>query len=139
MKILKLPHRTADYLCPVNGLADFYEWKTGVRIPEQLLFYARSGFMLISNKKAVASEDDLFFRPAASAGSSTNSGGGMMDFALHSGEGKTFGNALREIRALIDREIPVIIFGLDMYHLGYQEKFYHRMHVPGTYRADGRL
>jgi hypothetical protein len=57
--------------------------------------------------------------------------GGMMDFEPHSGEGKSFENTLRDVRALIDREIPVIIFGLDMYHLGYHEKFYHKTHVPG--------
>lgn len=31
MKMLELPHRIADYLCPVNGLCDIYEWKTGVK------------------------------------------------------------------------------------------------------------
>ncbi len=130
MRILKLPHKTADYLCPVNGLADVYEWKTGVRIPEQLLHYARSGFMLVSNKKAAPPKMALF-----SAGSIGRSQyefwGKMMDYKLHSGEGKSFKNTLREIRALIDREIPVIVFGLDMYHLGYHDKFYHKLHVPG--------
>ena len=28
MKRLELPHQLADYLCPVNGLCDVYEWKT---------------------------------------------------------------------------------------------------------------
>lgn len=130
MRLLKLPHKTADYLCPVNGLADVCEWKTGTRIPEQLLHYARSGFMLISNKKAAPPKMVLF-----SAGSIGRNQyefwGGMMDFELHSAEGKTFCNTLKDIRALIDREIPVIVFGLDMFHLGYQERFYHKMHVPG--------
>lgn len=81
MRIIQLPHRTADYLCPFNGLADLYEWKMGERIPEQLLFYARSGFC--------------------------------------------------DVRKLIDSGIPVIIFGLDMFHLGYHEKFYHKIHIPG--------
>ncbi len=44
MKRLELPHRMADYLCPVNGLCDVYEWKTGKRIPEELIFYAKAGF-----------------------------------------------------------------------------------------------
>ena len=130
MRVLKLPHKTADYLCPVNGLADVYEWKTGVRIPEQLLFYARSGFMLISNKKA-APPKMVFFSAGSIGRKQYEFWGRMMDFELHSGEGKSFENTLREIRALIDREIPVILFGLDMYHLGYHEKFYHKTHVPG--------
>lgn len=130
MRLLELPHKTADYLCPVNGLADVYEWKTGVRIPEQLLFYARSGFMLISDKKA-APPKMIFFSAGSIGRKQYEFWGRMMDFELHSGEGKSFGNTLRDVRALIDREIPVIVFGLDMYHLGYHDKFYHKMHVPG--------
>ena len=52
MKRLELPHQTADYLCPVNGLCDVYEWKTGKRIPEELIFYSKAGFQMISQKKA---------------------------------------------------------------------------------------
>ena len=54
MKRLELPHRMADYLCPVNGLCDVYEWKTGKRIPEELIFYAKAGFQMISQKRADA-------------------------------------------------------------------------------------
>lgn len=54
MNSLKLPHQTAAYLCPVNGLCDIYEWKTGKRIPEELLFFSRPGFQLISQKRAPA-------------------------------------------------------------------------------------
>lgn len=54
MKRLELPHRMADYLCPVNGLCDVYEWKTGSRIPEELIFYAKAGFQIISQKRADA-------------------------------------------------------------------------------------
>ena len=52
MKQLELPHQLADYLCPVNGLCDVYEWKTGKRIPEELIFYSKAGFQMISQKKA---------------------------------------------------------------------------------------
>ena len=51
MKRLELPHQLADYLCPVNGLCDVYEWKTGKRIPEELIFYSKAGFQMISQKR----------------------------------------------------------------------------------------
>ena len=47
MKRLELPHQLADYLCPVNGLCDVYEWKTGKRIPKELIFYSKAGFQMI--------------------------------------------------------------------------------------------
>jgi hypothetical protein len=130
MKILKLPHRTVDYLCPINGLCDIYEWKTGTRIPDELAFYVRTGFMLISQKRA--NPPKMIFM------SITNIGKQLFEFwRSHMGyniiaaEGKTFRNTLIDIQSLIDMKIPVILFGLDMYHLPYQEKFYHRQHIPG--------
>jgi hypothetical protein len=130
MRIMQLPHGTADYLCPVNGLADIYEWKTGERIPEQLLFYARSGFMMISGRRLVPPR--MILLSTCSIGRKQyEHWSGFMDYTVHAGDGKTFRNALNDVRELIDNGIPVIIFGLDMYHLGYHGKFYHKAHVPG--------
>ncbi len=130
MKLLQLPHKTADYLCPINGLADIYEWKTGERIPDPLLFYARSGFLLISDKRVVPPRM-ILFSTCSIGRKQYEFWGKFMGYELHQGEGKTFRNSLANIHALIDRGIPVILFGLDMFHLEYQEKFYHRIHVPG--------
>lgn len=54
-----------------------------------------------------------------------------MGYNVIASEGKTFKNALSDIQSLIDKKTPVILFGLDMFHLPYQENFYHRMHIPG--------
>ena len=47
------------------------------------------------------------------------------------GEGKCFRTTWKEICALLDREIPTILFGLDMFYLPYQQKFYQKQHIPG--------
>lgn len=130
MKLLKLPHGVADYLCPINGLSDIYEWHTGERIPEQLLFYARSGFLLISNKNSVPPK--MIMVSTSSIGKKQYEfWSRFMGYTIHSKEGKVFKNALKDVCELIEDNIPVIIFGLDMFHLEYQEKFYHKHHVPG--------
>ncbi len=41
-----------------------------------------------------------------------------------SGEGKCFQITWKKVRELLDQDIPVILFGLDMFHLSYQGKFY---------------
>lgn len=130
MKILKLPHRIVDYLCPINGLADIYEWKTGERIPDEFLFYAGSGFMLISQRN---------MKPPKMINLSTLCIGKMqydfwsefIGYKVISKQGKNFKNTLKDIKILIDEEIPVILFGLDMFYLEYQEKFYYKQHIPG--------
>ena len=47
------------------------------------------------------------------------------------GEGKCFRTTWKEICALLDREIPTILFGLDMFYLPYQQKFYQKQHILG--------
>ena len=42
-----------------------------------------------------------------------------------------FGQLGKMSRQLLDQDIPVILFGLDMFYLPYQSKFYHRQHIPG--------
>lgn len=54
-----------------------------------------------------------------------------MGYRLIASEGKTFKNTLSDIKALIDMDIPVILFGLDMYYLVYHDKFYNKIHIPG--------
>lgn len=130
MKCLELPHKQADYLCPINGLCDVYEWKTGNRMPEDLLFFARTGFMLISQKRAIPPK--MIFLANGSIGSNQyNFWKSIMGYDVIASEGKSFKSTLSNIIELINNNIPVILFGLDMYHLPYQTKFYHITHIPG--------
>lgn len=130
MKRLELPHQLADYLCPVNGLCDVYEWKTGKRIPEELIFYSKAGFQMISQKKAAVPK--MIFLGQGSIGKREYEfWKGIMGYEVIAGEGKCFRTTWKNVRELLDLDIPVILFGLDMFHLPYQRKFYHRQHIPG--------
>lgn len=42
-----------------------------------------------------------------------------------------FWTTWKNVRELLNQDIPVILFGLDMFHLPYQGKFYHKQHIPG--------
>ncbi|WP_353096776.1 BtrH N-terminal domain-containing protein [Tissierella praeacuta] len=130
MKILELPHCLSDYLCPVNGLCDIYQWKTGKRLPEELIFYSHTGFQLISQNKS--NPPKMIFLGNTSIGERQfNFWKDIIGYNIFSNEDKTFVSTLSEIKELIDKNIPVIIFGLDMFHLEYQTKFYHKTHIPG--------
>lgn len=130
MKRLELPHRMADYLCPVNGLCDVYEWKAGSRIPEELIFYAKAGFQMISQKRADVPK--MIFLGQGSIGKREYEfWKEIIGYEIISGEGKCFRTTWSEICELLDQEIPTILFGLDMFYLPYQQKFYQRQHIPG--------
>ena len=129
MTQILLPHKVLDYTCPINGLEDQYEWKTGERLPGYFLFDLGSiGFAYIRHK----------FAPAPRM----ISWGNGMGKALHEfladligyrwtcHEGGSFAAAWRVVRDQIRKGRPVIIGLLDMYHLPYLDKFYHRIHIP---------
>jgi len=54
----------------------------------------------------------------------------VMGFRWRSIGGRSFASAYRHAKKMIDAGSPVILGILDMYHLPYYEKFYHRFHVP---------
>lgn len=129
MNILELPHRLADYLCPINGLNDVYEWKRGSRIPDELLFYCQLGFMDIKNKKS--NPPRMIFLGSVIGKRQYEFWQSIMGYNLHRDEGKAFASTLARIKGLIDKRVPVILFGLDMYHLTYHKNFYQKIHIPG--------
>ncbi len=52
MTVLKLPHKVADHACPINGLEDMYEWKTGQRLPGYFLMdLSMTGFLVHQTEK----------------------------------------------------------------------------------------
>jgi hypothetical protein len=129
IKILELPHRTADYLCPINGLCDIYEWKTQRRIPDELLFYCKLGFQVITNKNSTPPK--MIFLDSGIGKKQYEFWQDIMGYKIHHSEGRAFTSVMPKIKELIDNDIPVILFGLDMYHLPYQEKFYQKIHITG--------
>lgn len=130
MRQLELPHRLADYLCPVNGLCDVYEWKTGKRIPEELIFYVKAGFQIISSKKAAVPK--MIFLGQGSIGKwEYFFWKDIIGYEVIYSEGKCFRTAWNAIRELLDKKMPTVLFGLDMFYLPYQQKFYHRQHILG--------
>ena len=130
MKRLELPHQLADYLCPVNGLCDIYEWKTGNRIPDDLIFYSKAGFQLISQKRAIVPK--MIFLGQGSIGKREyNFWKEFIGYRIISNEGKAFKTTLNEVKALLDNDIPTILFGLDMFYLPYHQNFYHTRHILG--------
>jgi len=130
MKRLELPHQLADYLCPVNGLCDIYEWKTGNRIPDDLLFYSKAGFQLISQKRAIPPKM-IFLGQGGIGKREYNFWKEFIGYNIISNEGKAFKTTLNEIKTLLDADIPTILFGLDMFHLPYHQNFYHNRHILG--------
>lgn len=132
-RILQIPHRTAPFTCMWNGLEDQYEWKCGMRVPTGSFFFLSGlgGFAYIKNKRA-----PIPYQVYWSNGITRKMYMFMKDivgFNFEMVENRSFAFTLNKARQSIDVGIPVILGALDMFHLPYYEKFYHKLHIPIHY------
>jgi hypothetical protein len=132
MKLINLPHTVTDFTCPVKGIEDMYEWKTGVRLPDYFLMpLSMIGFTYI--KQQLAPAPRMVFWGNATGKSQHTFLGDVIGYRWTCMEGKSFKTTFGEAKACIDAGTPVIFGLLDMYHLPYYPKFYHNFHIPQHY------
>jgi hypothetical protein len=114
----------------INGVEDLYEHKTGVRLPERLLFYlsGMAGFVYVKNRNAPTPR--MVFWGLQVAKYQYAALADVVGFTWQMVENRSFAFTLDRAKAAVDQGIPPLLGALDMYHLPYYEKFYHNFHVP---------
>ncbi len=132
MTCLKLPHKVLDYACPINGLEDMYEWKTGNRLPGYFLMdLSMTGFLYLRQKNAPTPR--MVFWGNGTGRPQHDLLANIIGYTWTSMEGKSFSTSWKAATRSIDRGLPVILGLLDMFHLPYYPHFYHRIHIPQHY------
>ncbi|HWQ46003.1 MAG TPA: BtrH N-terminal domain-containing protein [Longilinea sp.] len=132
MPIINLPHTVTDFTCPVKGIEDMYEWKTGVRLPDYFLMpLSMIGFTNIKQKAAPAPR--MVFWSTATGKLQHTFLGEVIGYRWTCMEGKGYKTTLQAVKVCIDGGVPVMLGLLDMYHLPYYPKFYHHFHIPQHY------
>ena len=129
-KLLHLPHRVCGLTCMINGVEDLYEHKTGVRLPERLLFYlsGMAGFVYVKNRNAPTPR--MVFWGLQVAKYQYAALADVVGFTWQMVENRNFAFTLDRAKKAVDHGIPPLLGALDMYHLPYYDKFYHNFHVP---------
>lgn len=132
MTVIELPHKVCRMTCMVNGLEDMYEWRTGERLPDWLLFFVSgmAGFAYIKQKLAPVPRIMGWGTTPKNQYKTLQD---IVGFTWRILEGRSFPFALQRAKECVDRGAPVILGAIDMYHLPYYEQFYHRIHVPIHY------
>ena len=117
-----MPHKVCDKTCMINGLEDIYEWKTGHRSPDWLFPYLAglAGFVYLKNKRAPVPRMVFF---GAATKYLYEMLADVVGYRWHMIEDRSFAYAFKQAKAHIDRDQPVVLGGLDMYHLPYY-KYY---------------
>jgi hypothetical protein len=130
MPLIKLPHKVRGMTCMINGLEDLYEQQTGIRLPDWLLLFLSGllGFVYIKNKNAPTSR--MVFWGMQIAKYQYEALADIVGFQWQMVSNRSFPYTLKHAKASIDQSVPAILGALDMYHLPYYDKFYHKIHVP---------
>ncbi len=130
MKLIELPHKVCGMSCMINGLEDLYEQKTGVRLPDWLLLYlsGMAGFVYIKNKNAPTPH--MVFWGSQIAKYQYEALADVVGFRWQMVSNRGFPYTLKRAKESIDQDTPALLGVIDMYHLPYYEKFYHKIHVP---------
>ena len=133
MKLIEMPHKVCGVTCMVNGLEDLYEAETGVRLPDWLFLHLSDllGFVYIKNKNAPTPR--MVFWGANVAKYQYEALADIVGFQWQMVSDRSFPFTLQKVKTSLDQGIPAILGVLDMYHLPYYEKFYHKIHVPIHY------
>lgn len=131
-QLIRLPHKVCDYSCPTNGMEDQYEWKTGQRLPDFILMYLSTiGFTYLKQKQAPAPR--MVFWGSKMGKPQHEFLSDLVGYRWTCSEGGGFKTALAAVKSSVERGTPAILGLLDMYHLPYFNKFYHRVHIPQHY------
>jgi len=133
MKLITLPHKVCPYSCMINGMEDLYENKTGIRLPDYLLLFISGllGFVYIKNKNAPTPR--MVFWGSNLAKYQYGTLAEIVGFQWQMVSNRSFSFTLKRAKEYVDQDIAPLLGVLDMYHLPYYEKFYHKIHVPIHY------
>lgn len=130
VKLITLPHRVCGLTCMINGVEDLYEQKTGVRLPERMLFFlsGMAGFVYVKNRNAPTPR--MVFWGMQVAKYQYAALADVVGFTWQMVENRSFAFTLDRAKDAVDQGTPPLLGALDMYHLPYYEKFYHNFHIP---------
>ncbi len=129
MKTIELPHKVLDYACPINGLEDLYEWKTGNRLPGYCLMdISTIGFTYIKQK--LAPSPRMIFWGSGMGKPIFRFLSDIVGFEFTCVEDVAFSTAWKTALGHLSAGTPVLLGLLDMYHLPWYPKFYHKLHIP---------
>lgn len=132
MTCLQLPHKVLDHACPINGLEDMYEWKTGQQLPGFFLMdLSMIGFLYIKQKNAPTPR--MVFWGNGTGRPQHKLLGDIIGYQWTFCENQAFSRAWKHVSNSIDKGLPVILGLIDMFHLPYYPRFYHRIHIPQHY------
>ncbi|NJD60498.1 MAG: hypothetical protein C3F13_13350 [Anaerolineales bacterium] len=129
MQPLRLPHRIAPGMCPVNGIRDLVQWRTGRDWSNEFVHGLGQGGGFAYLRINVANPPrQVYWGTASPRQHAYLAGLFKADFIAV--EDRSFKYSWNKARAALDEHTPPILGPLDMYHLPFYPAIYHQRHIP---------
>ncbi len=131
-QILSLPHRIAPGMCPVNGIRDLVEWRTGNNWSNEFLFGLGQGGGFAYLRINVAEPPRQVYWGIASPRQHKYLAE-LFGAEYYELENRSYKFAWSKVQICLDSGSRPIIGPLDMFHLHFYADLYHQRHIPIHY------
>jgi hypothetical protein len=131
-KLITLPHRHAHGLCPVNGVRDLVQWRTGRDWSNEFLFGLGQGGGFAYLRFNFADPPRQVYWGTSSARQHKYLAE-LFEAPLTELENRSFKYTWNKAREAVDANTPPIMGPLDMFHLHFYPGIFHQRHIPIHY------
>jgi len=127
-----IPHRTAQGLCPINGIRDLIQWRTGKDWSNEFLYGLGlgGGFAYLRFNSADPPRQ-VYWGTASPRQHKYLAELLTADYIEL--ENRSFKYSWEKAREALDTGVPPVLGPLDMFHLHFYEDIYHQRHIPIHY------
>jgi hypothetical protein len=126
---LNLPHRKSPGMCPVNGIRDLVQWRTGRDWSNEFLWGLGQGGGFAYLRINVADPPRQMFTGNATPRQHRYLAE-LFGASFTESENRAFKSSWSKACAALDAGTPPVLGPLDMYHLPYYTGLYHQRHIP---------
>jgi hypothetical protein len=130
--LISIPHRTAHGLCPVNGIRDLVQWRTGIDWTNEFLFGLGQGGGFAYLRFNFADPPRQVYWGTSSPRQHKYLAE-LLEAFYYEIENRSFKYAWSKAQEAVKAGTPPIIGPLDMFHLRFYEGIYHQRHIPIHY------
>lgn len=126
---LEIPHRRQDGMCPVNGIRDLVQWRSGENWSNEFLWGLGQGGGFTYLRINVADPPRQMYTGNATPRQHRYLAE-LFGAEFAEVENRAFPFAWARAQEALAREKPPILGPLDMFHLPYYAGIYHQRHIP---------
>jgi hypothetical protein len=128
-QFLNIPHRTSHGMCPVNGIRDLVQWRSGRDWSNEFLWGLGQGGGFAYLRFNAADPPRQVYT-GISTPRQHRYLAGLLQAGFSESENRAFKSSWAKAQQAVEAGTPPVLGPLDMYYLHYYPELDHRRHIP---------